>query len=230
MTDKRINIQNEIKDSYDIFFNTFGIKKESFFDFGIKNTIYLAEDKVEEYWNLLKDRVLNNKEVFIRGYGRDAKGTPIYIKFHGEVFGNYNIIKDPSNNSKPQQLIKKITGLNRKENLRNYQVAHVFGMTRNALMFEAPWNIVLVPKIIDPLTGHESNGLWAEEYKKIFYEEINKKYKRFINEYNEIMDKINIEKKIELFIKEYKFAEEDNTDKKRKKVCDDLKKDFSIIM
>ena len=31
-------------------------------------------------------------------------------------------------------------------------------MTKNALTFNAPWNIVYMPKLFDPFTGHESKG------------------------------------------------------------------------
>ena len=209
-------MKDGVHDSYEKFLKNFGINKKAFYDFGLESTIYMPDEKVAQYWEVLKKRVLKNEEVFIRGYGRDAKGTNIYINFHKEVVGNERIIKDPTNNTRPQKLVEELTGLKRKKQLLNYQVSHVFGMTRNAFMFEAPWNIVLVPKIIDPLTGHESNGEWAEEYQKLFYERIHDKYRKYICEYNQLIMELSIQEKIKDFVEGLEI-EGDNIKKIEKK-------------
>lgn len=229
-TKKDINNSKAV-DSYECFLKKFNIIKSDFYKFGLEETIYPPTEEIEEYWNELKKRVLNNEKVYIRGYGRDAHGTELYKKFHIKVFGNEKIFKDSTNNSKPQRLIEKLTGFRRKKTLLNYQVSHIFGMTRNALMFEAPWNIALVPKIIDPLTGHESNGMWAKEYQELFFKNMHNKYAKYIDEYNLIASKYNFENKIKEFVSEDApyILKEYSELKKKNKLIDDLRKDFKFL-
>ncbi|MBU3144627.1 hypothetical protein [Clostridium sp. CF012] len=224
-------INSIILDSYECFTKKFNITKTDFYNFGLEETIYPLAERVEEYWDELKKRLFNNKKVYIRGYGRDAHGTPLYKEFHVKVFGNENVKKDPTNNLQPQKLIQKLTGFRRNDNLMNYQVSHIFGMTRNALMFEAPWNIALVPKIIDPLTGHESNGDWAKEYKELFLKDIYIKYAKYIDEYNQLANKYDFQGKIAEFgvEKASDVSSEYFNLKKRNKLLSDLSNDFRFL-
>lgn len=232
--DKKELAESEIKklDSYQIFAKTFNITKSDFYKFGLDETIYPKDELIDVYWTELKDRLFNNNRVYIRGYGRDAKGTDLYKEFHLNIFGNQNIFKDPTNNSVPQRLIESLTGLKRNEHLFNYQVSHIFGMTRNGLMFECPWNIVLVPKIIDPLTGHESKGDWQKEYKEIFMNYIHSKYAKYIEDYNQICIKLDFQGKIEKFVLEKlknteNGIDDDNNTKKR--LLKNFNDDFKVI-
>lgn len=224
-------IDSKIVDSYGCFLKKFNITKNDFYKFGLEETIYPLTERVQEYWDELKRRVFNNEKVYIRGYGRDAHGTSLYKEFHVKVFGNENVEKDPTNNSEPQKLIQKLTGFRRKDNLLNYQVSHIFGMTRNALMFESPWNIVLVPKIIDPLTGHESNGDWAMEYKELFMKDIYVKYAKYIDEYNQFVNKYDFEGKIREFglEKASDISSEYFDLRKRNKLLSNLSYDFKFL-
>lgn len=221
----------EINDSYNNFLKKFNIVKSDFYKFGLEETIYPSGIKIEEYWNDLKSRVINNKPVFIRGYGRDAHGTELYKQIHFKIFGNENIQKDPTNNLRPQKIIEDLTGYKRNKNLFNYQVSHIFGMTKNALMFEAPWNIALVPKIIDPLTGHESKGEWAKEYQEMFLNNVIDKYERYIYEYNEIVCKYNFDNQIKEFVAEdaEKILSQYEDSQKKNKLYNDLSSDFKLI-
>ena len=72
-----------------------------------------------------------------------------------------------------------------RELIRNYQVSHIFGRTKNPFLFTAPWNIVWKPKLLDPLTGHESKGDLHEKYKAEFLSKSREKYSDFIFEYNQ---------------------------------------------
>ena len=109
-------------------------------------------------------------------------------------------------------------------------------MTRNALLFEAPWNIALVPKIIDPLTGHESNGNWAKEYQKQYFDIVFQKFSKYIEEYNQIMQDYDCQSKIETFIDEevpkitinelYKTY---SSQKRKKDLIKSLQEDFKFI-
>lgn len=156
----------EIIDSYQKFIDAFNIDKEELYSFGIRETILPPVEKVSEYWEELKKRISNNGVVTIRGYGRDAKGTPLYTGLYKYLFNNENVKKDGTNNAVPQKIISELTGHKRNGNLFNYQVFHIFGKTKNIFLFEAPWNIALVPKIIDPFTGHETKGVWPKEYQE----------------------------------------------------------------
>lgn len=89
----------------------------------------------------------------------------------------------------------------------NYQVSHIYGKTKNIFLFEAPWNIALVPKIIDPFTGHETKGLWSEEYQQKFIAYANEKYVKFVSEYNELITNATITTGILEYISDLKKRE-----------------------
>lgn len=187
-------------DSYEQFLNNFDIDKDDFYKWGISSTIFPPIPSVEENWKLLKERILSNQIVYIRGYGRDAHGTQLYIDLYRELFGNNNICKDPTNNAEPHKIIQRLTGLKRNSNIFNYQVSHIFGHTKNVFLFEAPWNICYTPKIMDPFTGHETKGIWPEEYKKLLLIKAVELYKPFIEDYNQLLDKYHVTRKTDEYI------------------------------
>lgn len=183
-------------DSYQNFLNYFQIDRRAFFEWGVSSTIFPSLSKVALEWDALKERILNNKTVYIRGYGRDAHGTQLYKDLYKELFNNFHVEKDPTNNAGPHKMIQRMTGLKRNKNIYNYQVSHIWGHTKNIFMFEAPWNICYTPKIIDPFTGHETKGMWPAEYQKVFHEKAYDLYKPFVEEYNQLLVQYNIEKRI----------------------------------
>lgn len=187
-------------DSYQNFLRDFHIDKQAFFEWGISNTIFPPKNKVESEWNALKERIFNNQTVYIRGYGRDAHGTQLYIDLYKQLFNNYHVEKDPINNASPIKIIQKLTGLKRNNNIYNYQVSHIWGHTKNIFLFEAPWNICYTPKIFDPLTGHEAKGVLPIEYQKIFIEEAYKKYKDYIDDYNRLLADYDVEKHLKEYL------------------------------
>lgn len=189
-----------VKDSYQEFFDYFTIDKEAFFKWGISYTIFPEISKVALEWASLKQRVLNDQIVYIRGYGRDAHGTQLYMDLYKYLFGNSHIKKDPTNNAEPHKLIERLTGLKRNHSIYNYQVSHIWGHTKNLFMFEAPWNICYTPKIMDPFTGHETKGIWPAEYQKLFIAEAYELYRQFIIEYNQILIKFEVEKRVQEYI------------------------------
>lgn len=195
-------------DSYEIFLARFKIEKRDFFNWGISATIFPPINEVKKEWDNLKIRIRNNEAVFIRGYGRDARGTNLYKDFYKSVFGNHNVEKDSSNNAAPQKLIAKLTGMNKNQDLFNYQVSHIWGHTKNIFMFESPWNICYVPKIMDPFTGHESKGSFPSEYKAIFISKALELYRPFILEYNELLEELDIDNKIDQYLLDLKLRGE----------------------
>ncbi|HDR1522180.1 TPA: hypothetical protein QB462_000702, partial [Pasteurella multocida] len=100
-----------------------------------------------------------------------------------------NIIVDPSNNNYPTKLLEKSVGLVKNKNLYNYQVSHIFGLTKNPYAFCAPWNVVFIPKILDPFTGHESKGEITEKITAMYRRLMWDKYEDLISDYNQIMEK-----------------------------------------
>lgn len=195
---KEVNVT--VIDSYQEFLRCFDIDKKAFFEWGISSTIFPPVSKVAEEWDLLKKRILNDQTVYIRGYGRDAHGTQLYKDLYKELFNNSHVKKDPNNNAEVHKLIQRLTGLKRNNDIYNYQVSHIWGHTKNIFMFEAPWNICYTPKIMDPFTGHETQGTWPSEYQKLFIEKAQELYSPFIIEYNQLLIELDIMKRAEAYI------------------------------
>lgn len=197
---KEITTISTMIDSYQEFLTHFQIDRDSFFEWGISATIFPPIDRVASEWEDLKNRIFSNQKVYIRGYGRDAHGTQMYKDFYAKLLGNTHIEKDPTNNAVPHKLIQRITKLKRNRDIYNYQVSHIWGHTKNIFMFEAPWNICYTPKIMDPFTGHETQGIWPTEYQKIFIAKANELYRPFIDEYNQILKSLDVNKKLQEYI------------------------------
>lgn len=190
-------MSEEIKDSYEDFFAYLNIKPEKLIEFGINYTIFpdSEDSRVIEAWSTLVGNIKNNEKVYIRGYGRNAGGTQHYQNLYKILLKNDNVLKDPTNNSEPRKLLQNVTGYDKSNNkkivqgtkkIQNYQVAHIFGKTKNPFLFTAPWNIVWKPKITDPFSGHESRGIHSEKYKQCFLNEAKAKYSEYIREYNQL--------------------------------------------
>lgn len=194
-------------DSYEKFIKKFNIDKNDLFEFGIRETILPEKDLVDQNWKELKKRIYNNGVVSIRGYGRDAKGSYLYTDMYKEIFNNENIKKDGASNTEPTKIISELTGYKKNKTLFNYQVSHIFGKTKNIFLFEAPWNIAYIPKIIYPLTGHETKGFWPQEYQKLFIANITQKYAEYIDEYNNLITQPEIKEKINLYLQNLKTRE-----------------------
>jgi len=188
-------------DSYEQFLTHFNIDRASFLEWGISSIIFPSVDKVALEWEALKGRIFYNQQVYIRGYGRDAHGTKLYIDLYKKLFNNTKVEKDPTNNDTPHKRIQQLTGLKRNKDLYNYQVSHIWGRTKNIFLFEAPWNICYMPKIMDPFTGHETKGTWPIEYQKMFYTKAKEIYQPFIDEYNQYLITLDIEAQLNEHIK-----------------------------
>ncbi len=214
-----------VKDSYSEFLKRFNIKEKDFLEYGKESIIYVPKDIVKEEWKNLKDRIINNKEVYIRPYGNNGKNSKIFLDFIKEVFKNSNIKIDTSRNSRPQLCLKQYTNLERGKNIQNYQVSHIFGMTKNPYMFECPWNIAYIPKLFDPFTGHESNGEWTQKFQDFYLQDVQDKFQEFIEDYNNIMLENNIVDRIESFVNNLKGYNQ----KQKKTFKENLLDNFKII-
>lgn len=188
-------------DSYQRFLSYFNISQDEFLEWGIDAIIYPPIDKVYKEWENLKKRIFGNEVVYIRGYGKNAHGTKLYQDLYSYIFRNNFVKKDANNNTIPTQRIRNMTGLKKNRDIYNYQISHIWGRTKNIFMFEAPWNILCyVPKIMDPFTGHESMGEMTKKYKKLFIDKAYTRYKYFIEDYNTMLAKYNVEEKVNTYI------------------------------
>jgi len=221
------------KDAYEEFMNEFKIEPKDLLGYAQKYTIYGDDSKVEEEWDKLKVRIENGvSPVYIRGYGRDAKGTNLFKDFYQSVLKKANIEKDSSNNANPTKLIKELTGYSKQvtksgkfKQIQNYQISHIFGKTKNIYTFTAPWNIVYMPKILDPLTGHESRGTMKNEFKKMFQEEAYDRFEKYIKEYNKIVTDEEF-----ILAKDKYLSTLDNSDSGIKKFIQIINEEFSPIL
>jgi hypothetical protein len=178
-----------MRDAYLRFLDRFKIGHEEFFRHGLDDIIHVPLDVARRDWDALKDRVTTGGRVFIRSYGAGRKNSHQFISFYSQVFAHNQIEVDPTNNSEPQKLLARWTGFSRRRggNLRNYQVSHVFGRTKNAYAFTAPWNIVYVPKVIDPFTGHEAKGELPQHFRRLFERHVFELYEPLIKEFNALV-------------------------------------------
>lgn len=222
-----------MRDSYKQLFSTGLITKDQLFEFGLSETIYVDTKTAEIEWESLKDRIQYGKEVFIRGFGRDAKGTHLFQKFYSNLIGNHQVTKDPTNNAVPTKLLREWTGYSKSggksyKPIRNYQISHVFGKTKNVYSFTAPWNIVYVPKIIDPFTGHEAKGSYVDEYTQLFQKETFKRFRSLIDDFNQIVSNSKFQENIKTAIELMSHMEE-FTSKDIEKLESAIKTEFSPI-
>lgn len=182
-----------MRDAYEQFFEKGYITKQQFFEFGLSETIYAPLDEAEQEWKILKDRIQNNETVHIRGFGRDASGTQLFFDLYNGLFSHTNVIKDSNNNAEPTKLIAELTGYSKSgkagfDPIRNYQVSHIFGRTKNIYTFTAPWNIAYIPKILDPFTGHEARGDTPKEYRTLFQKQAYERFRYLIEDFNTLMN------------------------------------------
>jgi len=203
----------EIRDAYEQFFQL--LPKKTFFDFGISNIITINKEDVHYQWKKLLHKINNfADDLYVRDFGRNGNENNNVKKLYKDVF-NINIQFDPTNNAKPKQLLQTFTEYEVNKTIYNYQISHVFGNTKNVYCFTAPWNVVFIPKIIDPFTGHEAKGNYVNEFQDIFRKNIFQKFNNEIMEYNETIKKLYpkielwvnkniLEKKRESYLKEFK--------------------------
>ncbi len=214
-------------DSYEQLLTHFNIDKASFLEWGISSIIFPPVDKVALKWKDLKNRIFYNEQVYIRGYGRDAHGTDLYIKLYEKLFDNSKVKKDPTNNSVPHRLIQQLTGLERNKHLYNYQVSHIWGHTKNIFLFEAPWNICYMPKVMDPFTGHETKGMLQKKFQELFLLKASELYKPFIDEYNDLLIMLKIKEQLSEYINSLDNSISEN---KRMQFAKDAERELSPIV
>lgn len=193
-------------DGYEQFFELF--PKKEFFKFGLEHTLTAPIDEAREEWHQLVKKVnLKEGPFYVRSSGRNGRGNDTIKELYKQVFG-IDILFDLTNNQKPTLLLQKLRKQKKNVDIFNYQVSHVFGRTKNVFCFTAPWNIVFIPKILDPFTGHEAKGPAVDEFKKLFEKRIYTLFEKEIKEYNTLMKKYRlplatwVEKNVDLKLQE----------------------------
>jgi hypothetical protein len=171
-------------DSYEALIPEY-ITKEEFFRYGVEKTICIPDSKIKDEWDKLRKKLENNKAVFTRGSKASAENQLIF-DFYKTVFKNDSVKKDPSNTQNPTKVMDSLSGYTKKD-LKNYQLFSPFAKSKNALCFCAPWNIVYIPKILEPLLSAEASSPLAKEFKEYFLTHLYKKFKTYIDEYNKIV-------------------------------------------
>ena len=172
-------------DSYEALIPEY-ISKEDFFRYGVEKSIYVPDEKVALEWKKLKEKINSNKPLFIRGQ-KESSANHLFFDFYAKIINNDQVSKDPSNTQSPAKTIEALTGLKKSKDLRNYQLSSIFGRGRNIYCFTAPWNLVYIPKILDPLMSDEARGDLALEFQTYFKEHAIKKFKPYIDEFNKMV-------------------------------------------
>lgn len=188
-------------DSYKLFLDEFGISEERFFHFGLEQSRFITPEKANDAWEKLKDSIQSKQKAYIRSYGGNGKNTQLYIDFYKTVF---ELDVEVHANDQPTKMLEELTNLKKNKNIFNYQVSHVFGRTKNIYAFTAPWNVAFVPKMFDPLTGHETleKGINKSMFQRLFQQKSYDLHTDSINEFNQIVS--NRSEDIEKYLKEFK--------------------------
>jgi len=171
-------------DSYEALIPQY-ISKEDFFRYAIEKTIYIPDSEIRLEWDNLRKKLESNKAVFVRGSKASSENQLIF-DFYKTVFKNDSVKKDPSNTQNPTKLMDTLSGYTKKD-LKNYQLYSPFGKSKNVLCFSSPWNLIYIPKILEPLLNEDSKSELALDFKKFFLKEIYNKFKIYIDEYNKIV-------------------------------------------
>ena len=162
------------------------ISKEDFFRFGLEQTLYIPDSNIKKGWDDLLKKIKGNKTLYIRGV-KEANQNHLFFDFNKMVFGNAHTTKDPSNSQSTTKIMDALSGYKKSKDLKNYQMSTIFGKSRNIFLFNAPWNLAYVPKIMEPFLSVDNNSELAKEFKALFLEQGKKKFKSYIKEYNELV-------------------------------------------
>lgn len=185
-------VNRQVNDSYCEFLRKCKITDTKFLEVGVELMKFIDRDIAKKRWDQLKYQIENEVTVPIRGYGRNAQGSKIYQNLYSEL--GIKIEIDQANNKFPTRVISELSSYSKsasidenKTSITNYQVSHIFGRTHNVFCFTAPWNIAYVPKIFDPLTGHETKGDLKVKFSKLFVNRAHELFGDQIKDFNTIM-------------------------------------------
>lgn len=212
-------------DSYQQFCDDFHITPDELYQFGIRRSIFATPEEAWNQWQSIKRALQGEGELKIRKYGR-AESNP-FISMYKQIFPQAQISIDANGNSSPRAIIQKVTNRAINDTIFNFEVSHVFGYTKNPLLFNAAWNFFFCPKLIDPFTGHTSKGRWPEEYQPLLKESVLTKFSRCISDYNKMLTEMGILELIENYLAGLDWGTENAKDLARFK--EDARKEWQPI-
>lgn len=213
-------------DSYQLFCDDFCITPEQLYNFGIKHSIFVCEDEAWEQWqNLKKSLIEGGEKIAIRSYGRGD--TNPFITMYKTLFPKAHVVVDSTGNAAPKKLIQMYTQYKINKTIFNFEISHVYGLTKNPLLFSAIWNFFLCPRIIDPFTGHASSGRWPDEYQPRLRKVVTKKFAHCINDYNSIVTSPSFQANLTGYLEKLDWGNKGKKDLDR--FIQDAKKEWAPI-
>ena len=195
------------RESYQEFFETFGITPQAVCDFGLDHSVFADPEYALDQWGRLKDDLLNGRQMYIRSDAGNVREFQFYQKLQEYLFNSTTLRRDCTGNYYPRRNLERAVGWDvtiRPQRdtgvLINYQTSHVLsGRTHNPLLYSAVWNIVFTPKIIDPFTGDEAHGQTVLFFQEVFMNYIRSRFAACISDYNNFIADQNIETRINGF-------------------------------
>lgn len=196
-----MKVGNESMDGYVLFFKEFLNETDSkeislkLWYFTENNMKCVDSQNAKKSWEILCRSIEEKKSnVFVRKYGRKSQNDqPLLKSFYKYLFEeSFEINIDRNNNDRPKEMLSEFTGYSvknekDKNKLNNFQTSHVFARTKNCFAFTAPWNLVYLPKILDPFTGHEAKGEIKIRFEKYLHRYFCNKYASLIRDFNSKM-------------------------------------------
>ena len=203
------------RESYQEFFEAFGIMPQAVCDFGMDHSVFAEQMVALAQWHELKDDLLNGRRLHIRADRGNEREFLFYKRLNEYLFQNDALAPDYNGNYYPRRNLERAVGWEVTIHpegdtgvLVNYQTSHVLsGRTHNPLLYSAIWNIVFTPKIIDPFTGDEAHGPAALLFREAFMNSIRARFAECIEDFNDFINVHNIGNRINDFHHE-DFADE----------------------
>ena len=171
-------------DSYRIVFKKLGISEKKFFDIALETMIFVDPEKVyKETKNIIDGFSVPGNKYAIRKYGKYGSKTSLFIGLYKFLFPT--LIFYSEDNVSPKRIFSKCTGLtigtnSANGNVYNYVLSHIYGKTKNPILYNSPFNYVLCPRMFDPFTGHECSCGWNEHLIKKLRSKVSTKFKKSI--------------------------------------------------
>ncbi len=214
------------RESYQEFFEAFGIMPQAVCDFGLDHSVFAEQGAAMAQWQELKGALLGGRRLHIRAEARNDREFLFYKRLNEHLFQNDALSPDCTGNYYPRRNLERAVGWvvtihpSRDTGvLVNYQTSHVLsGRTHNPLLYSAVWNIVFTPKIIDPFTGDEAHGPAALLFRDAFINSIRVRFADCIEDYNNFLNVHNIEDRINDFQHE-DFADEEELTRFKEAAC-----------
>jgi len=133
--------------------------RHRFLEFAMRNVYFINPEKAYQKWLEQKAGIEHTGGGIIRHSTKIFKSRKLqaekeYLLKNGKL--KLMVTADSDGNTAVRNMFCELTGIlssyGAKSNVKNYTLAHIWGLTNNPYTFTAPWNIALVPTFIAPLT------------------------------------------------------------------------------